>query len=745
MIFMLLALVVVPLCHAQPDYTLSDVVKFAHAYSESVVPNNKDLFNPVYIDYFATQHLTLAKKLLRFFGIERDPFPINYFITVFKEVIQEQASKGRSDNVTIIGTQLHMNEKFIIFGNIQGAFHSLVRNLQELKRQGLIDEQLKIVDPNCYIIFNGPTVARSAEPLQTLFVVLLLMQRNPDKVIYMESDFELQNEWRYKGFAQQVDTVYGAYKKEIFELFIKFIDVMPYALYGNYADQPEKLLKVTALNDYLYDTIEDHTGNFFFDLKKNDLSIHVMKKYEKTPKPVHARVLIQGVSPTLQTERLEPLMFLDPIEMASVWQVFSAPTFAFQKLFNFNQDAFAIITFGKELNSSIIQVYAANINTPGKFEMTGSYALDTGVPRKLTRANLTATHEKIYIGSSSDLTKSNLIMGGDVRTGVSLCLNALNEAGGIDKKEVQAFFFDDAYTPRLALANIKKFRDELGISTVLLPIGTPTILAAKDLIMSGDIFVAFPITGAADLRKPEVKGVINYRTSFAYETEHLVEFLINDYKLKTFGFFYQDDEYGNGALETAKEVLKKHGITKFLAIPYERNATNFSKQFEILKSEPVEALGCFSTAAGTKEFFRQVGAEALGTIKVFCLAFVVDSVFEEFVNHDLGLKCIFGRQVPDPHRSKLELVAEYRNLMDAVKKPYDVYSLEGFICTRLLCEMMQRVKGPITHTALLSEFENLKDFDLKGMTFTFTPEDRQVSKRLWIDLQDGSDWIEVKS
>ncbi|MBY0110103.1 MAG: ABC transporter substrate-binding protein [Candidatus Babeliaceae bacterium] len=721
------------------NYNLADVTRMAFLYNEDIEPGNNNYFDPDFSSYLAKERPNLFKRALRMVGIWTDPFPINDFIQILKDVSFAQKSRGRLGDF-ILATQLALNDKIIILGNIQGAFHSLVRDLQELMRQGIIDNSFKIVDPHYKIIFNGTAVCRSPYILQTLFVMLLLMQQNPDKVFCLKSDYEKESLWKDRGFSRQVDIVYKKYASQIFSGFTDFIETMPLAFFGNYADCPEKLLKITAYHEFKNETIENETGAFFNKLAHNQVDIWHLDKKEKSQKPAHVAVLIQGFLPTVLIAQLEPLMFLEPIASAVQWRVFSAPTYSFQKLYGFKDDAFATIVFGKEISSSIIELYAHNRMAKDEFKLKGSFDIDTGIARKASKENLLNPQEKIYIGSSLDLSKSNFIMGDRVRTGISLAMRQTNESGGIHGKEVQAIIFDDEYTPYIARNNLDRLEKEFGVKTVLLPIGTPTILAAEDLIRSGEILAAFPITGSPALRLPDWKGSINFRPTFEVETEILITYLMKESKFKNFGFFYQDDEYGQGCMKKAREVLLKNDIKKWVEIPYARNTTNFDKQREILKNGQIEALGCFSASQATQEFLRQVGAAPFASIQLFALAFVADDVFESFVKKELGLKCLFSRDVPNPRLSQLEIVKEYRQLMDEIKKPYDSFSLEAYICTSILCDMMKKVSGTVTHEAIIEQFQALNNYDFKGLTLTFRPEDRQISKRVWLDFQDGKDW-----
>ncbi len=724
-------------------FTLPDLVTLCKTCPENVESDNDNFDHPD----FSTVLKSLRPSLFdRYFGgIKKrgKHFAITDLEKLLKEVTLQQKGKGRTGDF-ILATQVELEDKIVIFGTIQGAFHSLVRDLQELKRQGIIDNSLKIIDPRYLIIFNGSVVARSPYVLQTLFVILLLMKHNPDKVFYIKSDFEQEQLWINGCFTQQLDIVYRKFEKSITDLFKEFVTILPAAFYGNYAAQPEKLFKISGLKKFQYDSIENQTGDLFYSLKHGEISVWNLDKKKKSDKRAYASIFIEGFDPSIKTRAIEPLMIMGSYGAANTWRVFSGASSFYNDLYGFKDDAFATIVFGKDLNATIIELFSRNRLTQEPFALKGSFEVNTSTPQAATALNLNLSEKEIYIGSTFDLSKGNYIMGERLRTGILLAIKEANGSPEMKGKDIKDIILDDRYTARLARENIDRLKKEFSVETILLPLGTSTILAAQDLILSASILAAFPVTGSKLCRDPEMKGLINFRAPYKLEVEKLITYIIKEYKLKNFALLYQDDIYGNDCMEKAREALKAHGITQWTEIPYPVNATNFTKQLEILKNIQVEALGCFSDPQPTQEFLRQLGVVNLATVKLFAISFVVDDQFEAFVKNELGLQALYSRVVPNPKLSTLDLVVEYRNLMAELKRPYDAYSLEGYIGATILCEMIKKSSGPVTHTTLLSQLEALNNYNLKGLTLTFDSQDRQLSKRIWFDFQDGNDWQEIK-
>ena len=83
----------------------------------------------------------------------------------FKRLVTDLVLDRESEALTgrfIQKMYLKPGMKFVMFGDLQGAFHSFVRDLQELQRHGVIDDTFRILKPDHYIILNGDLVVRPA-------------------------------------------------------------------------------------------------------------------------------------------------------------------------------------------------------------------------------------------------------------------------------------------------------------------------------------------------------------------------------------------------------------------------------------------------------------------------------------------------------------------------------------------------------------------------------------------------------
>lgn len=714
--------------------SLSQAQQYARLFPEYPQPDYPDLLHPDYSSFFQQHAPTFFHKIGYSLGFFKKPL---WYSADFQQnliALTQQRKNGTRSGRFVEGFVAKPNTKIIIFGDIEGAFHSLVRDLEELKTMGVIDDQLQIIQPDHYIVFVGSVVQRSAYMLETLDLIISLMNRNSEHVFYIKGKSEDHESWSYRGLARQLFFYARTISSEQIPLFNElnaFFQTLPLALYiGCEKELKTNIIRISSYDRSFGELNENKMGSFFKNLASR-LSVRNLSTHEQTPEMVHVQALIKSLDRTIF---YSPPVALDKLKNeggADVWSIFSSPTLAHQQLHDFFHDAFALLTIGKTIPECTISLYHRDVRTKNRFSMYKTFQLAT------------ISEKNFLIGSSLDLSKSISTIGQHAVDGIWVATKEVNKAGGIHGKALQEIILDDAFMPYKTIQNVDTLKKKYGVNILLLPTGSNNLLSVIDKIRTGEIFVAFPLTGVIKLRQPDLKGVVHLRSSYREEAIALVNYVVQTYKLKKIAFFYQDDEFGIGPLEEAEKELKKYGISSVIKIPYEKNSTEFSKQVDILKNSNAQALGCFSSAMATKEFFYQLGIENLYNIKVFGISPLADSTFMRFIK-SVGLPMIFSQVVPDPVRSDLEVVKNYRKAMAAAGISYNTVSLEAYMATHILSDIMNKISTPVTREKLIEFIPTIQQYTYKGLVLNFNPETRSLVDSLWIDAGDGSPWIKVE-
>lgn len=410
-------------------------------------------------------------------------------------------------------------------------------------------------------------------------------------------------------------------------------------------------------------------------------------------------------------------------------------------MLGFANDAFAILTVGNPLATSNIALYNRKSGAEDSFKKASSFNIKTGISTNEKDKNGTTGH--VTIGSSMALVQGVPIMGQRTKRGMSVRLNDENKKGGISKNLLRSVVYNDNYTPHLTRNNIDMLLSRDNAELILLPVGSPTLASYLDYVRDKKAVVLFPITGGPQFRDPNLKGIVHFRGTYADEVRALVDYMVTKGAAKRFAFFYQDDAYGKELLKAAHQELKQNGITTWTDVPYQRNSVDYKEQARKIKEAQPDAIGFFSTGQATRELIRQIGIDFLTNKQLFGISFLGEASFRRFLKKH-GLKVLFGAVVPNPKTSNLEIVKEYRAAMDANNYPYDIFSLEAYIATSILMDVMQQITPPITKEKILEKLEQLKEYDFKGLKLTFDPERRDLARYIWLESGGDKEWVQKK-
>ena len=150
----------------------------------------------------------------------------------------------------------------------------------------------------------------------------------------------------------------------------------------------------------------------------------------------------------------------------------------------------------------------------------------------------------------------------------------------------------------------------------------------------------------------------------------------------------------------------------------------------------------FSTATLTIALTRQLGINYLASKALMGISGVTDN-FRNYLN-SRGLEFIICRVTSNPSSLDLEIVKEYQ---EAMKKsiygvPFLVIAFQGYLTASVLIDALEKTKE-FTPQALIAYFENIKNYNFKGIMLNFDPKTCELLHDVWIDTGTGP-WIHVK-
>jgi ABC-type branched-subunit amino acid transport system substrate-binding protein len=726
--------------HLYADSLLEKAIQYAKTHEEYVEPENKNLFYPDFTTYYKEHTPSWFRRL---FG--REEFSIKLFIKKIETVVNYREKKGLS-GLFINALRPDKDTQLIVWGDIFGAYHSLVRDLTYLKDQGFIDENFRIIKPKCIFIFNGNVVDRSPYIIETLDIIIDLMNANPDNVFYIRGDHESKQEWHNYTLAKELQIRARSLSRDIIpfdSILDRFFNTLPLAFY--LTNTEADTLNVVRISHYdrSFPLLNEKEFRDFFDASDNKVSTFMLlKEGENRPefkkgKKVALRAILKGEEHKIVYRYNEGLLESSTQGEATSWSLFSAPTLIFQRLCDFFFDAFSIITVADVFGDTTIALYNQDVRKKDGFGQREVYNLIS-----TQRIFKNSVHQpELLFAATMDLTKGTNTIGKRVDDGLRLRFEMQQDAGGIKGFQPRIFTFDDQYTPNITRQKVDYITKVLGIDKLVGSQGSPSLEAYLDLIKKGSVLVLFPFTGSPIFRKPDLKYVIHgARPSYEYEGVILAQYAYNILKTKRIAFFYQNDSFGEGPLKGAMDFFKDKKDVVLLNVPHERNDVSFGPQAEKLRAFNPEAILFFATSPAVRGIITLMGVDYFASRKLLGIS-VFEDAFEQFIK-DIGITFIFTRVVPNPHTSQLEIAQEYREQSKKYDMKVDKLAFEMYINASILFYLIERINGPITKETIIDAAESIKDYDLKGFSLNFNPETRELSHTIWLDNGDG-EWKPV--
>src|SRR3974390_1617124 len=136
--------------------------------------------------------------------------------------------------------------------------------------------------------------------------------------------------------------------------------------------------------------------------------------------------------------------------------------------------------------------------------------------------------DRIVFGQSAAFDGPAAALGLGMREGILPAFNEANAAGGVSGHKLELVTYDDSYEPEKAIATTKRLIDEDKVFALVGEVGTPTSNAVQAITTEKGAPFIGPFTGAAFLRNPSLRNVINVRGSYDQETEAWIEHLTKD-------------------------------------------------------------------------------------------------------------------------------------------------------------------------------------------------------------------------
>ena len=223
--------------------------------------------------------------------------------------------------------------------------------------------------------------------------------------------------------------------------------------------------------------------------------------------------------------------------------------------------------------------------------------LPAAAQTKVTNEGISAN--EIVIGTHQDLSGPIKGWGVPVSNGMKMAVEEINAAGGINGRKLKLILEDSGYDPKKAVLASQKMVERDKVFAMIGPMGSPTVLAAQDILFDAGVLQLFPLTAAEftfkfDPNKPQERLKFNNLLPYVESTRAALKYMMEAKSFKKPCIMHQDDEYGKNVLDGFTQQLEAMKVQAASVTSFKRGASDFSAQVAKMKSD-----GCDLVLLGT--------------------------------------------------------------------------------------------------------------------------------------------------
>ncbi len=352
---------------------------------------------------------------------------------------------------------------------------------------------------------------------------------------------------------------------------------------------------------------------------------------------------------------------------------------------------------------------------------------------------------EIVIGTIQDLSGPIAAFGKQIRNGMQLRVDELNEQNGIAGRKVKLIVEDSAYDPKKAVLAAQKLVNSDKVFVVAGHLGTAQNNAAIPVQLEKNIMNFFPVTASREMFDPFHRLKFAFAATYFDQMKSGLPKMFANKKYTKPCIIYQDDDFGLEVLRGAEEGLKNIGVPLAEKTSYKRGSTDFSSQVAKMKSS-----GCDLVVLGT------IIRETIGTIGEsrktgFAPDFFGSSAAYTDIIHKLGGPAMnglyamhtVGHPYPDDASPAVSFWA--KKYKTKFNEDGTVFSAYGYVIVDQLATAMAAAGTNLTTDSLVKAIETTKfSADIfGGQAPTFSPTKRLGSSETRMSQIKNGKWTVV--
>jgi branched-chain amino acid transport system substrate-binding protein len=326
---------------------------------------------------------------------------------------------------------------------------------------------------------------------------------------------------------------------------------------------------------------------------------------------------------------------------------------------------------------------------------------------------------QLKVGMPSGFTGSVAAGVKENHEGAQLYFDTINARGGVNGQKIELITVDDQFDPKVTVAVARDLITKQRVLALFLNRGTPHSQALLPLLAELKVPLVGPSTGAMALHQPVNPWVFNVRATYQREAAKAVEHLAST-GISRIAVLETDDSFGADSAAGALKGFDKAQLKPVLHEKFPRDKPEFSDLSKRVNESNAQAVMVIGSAGNTANAVKAVRAAGSRAQVVTLSNNASDGFIKLLGDHARGV--IVTQVFPNERSVAYGLIKEAQEFAKAKGLPgVSPAMMEGYAAAKVLTEGLRRAGPNPTPVALRDALENLKNYDLGGLTVHYSP------------------------
>lgn len=214
-----------------------------------------------------------------------------------------------------------------------------------------------------------------------------------------------------------------------------------------------------------------------------------------------------------------------------------------------------------------------------------------------TASDVGITETTVKVGAHFPLTGVASPGYADIPTGAKAYFDFVNAAGGVNGRQIEYVFKDDAYNPTQTSSVVNELVLQDEIFAMLGGLGTPTHSAVLDYLNQEGVPDLFVSSGSLLWDQPQQNpNTFGWQPDYEIEGKILAQYIAQNFPQAKVGLFLQDDDFGRDGEKGARQFLENQIVA---AERYTPGNTDIAPQIAALQAAGADLVIGFAVPSYT--------------------------------------------------------------------------------------------------------------------------------------------------